>query len=214
MARKTGSNGEETARQIRDAAVRLFARYGYAAVSMRDIAAAIGLQAGALYNHFPNKQALLFQAMAEHMRDLVAAWERESYRFSEPRGAMAGFVRFHLRFHAGKADHVALAYHELKSLEPANYATIENLRRLYEGHLRKILTIGKDKENFVVADIPVAAMAILAMLTGASAWYRADGRLSLQRLSEIYTGMVLRCLGDLPAKEKLVDAPATILETA
>lgn len=214
MARKTGSNGEETSRQIRDAAVRLFARYGYAAVSMRDIAAAIGLQAGAIYNHFPNKQTLLFQTMAEHMRELVTAWERESYRFSEPRGAIAGFVRFHLCFHAGKADHVALAYHELKSLEPANYIVVENLRRLYEGHLRKILTIGKDRGNFAVSDIPVTAMAILAMLTGASVWFRADGRLSLERLSELYTGLVMRSLDNSPTKEKYVDAPATTLETA
>ena len=49
MARKTGSHSEITGPRIRSAARTLFARHGFAAVSMRQIAAAVGVQAGALY---------------------------------------------------------------------------------------------------------------------------------------------------------------------
>ena len=49
MARKTGSRSETTGPRVREAALRLFARHGYAAVSMRQIAAEVGVQAGALY---------------------------------------------------------------------------------------------------------------------------------------------------------------------
>ena len=45
-------------RHIEQAAALAFARQGYHAVSMQDIAAAVGISAPALYRHFPNKYAL------------------------------------------------------------------------------------------------------------------------------------------------------------
>ena len=50
MARTQGSHSELTGPRIRKAALGLFARYGYAAVSMRQIACEVGVQVGALYN--------------------------------------------------------------------------------------------------------------------------------------------------------------------
>ncbi|MGB0508292.1 MAG: TetR family transcriptional regulator, partial [Pikeienuella sp.] len=43
MARLAGSVGKETAERIRQSAVGLFARHGYAAVSMREIAGEVGV---------------------------------------------------------------------------------------------------------------------------------------------------------------------------
>ncbi|MCB1459442.1 MAG: helix-turn-helix transcriptional regulator, partial [Nitratireductor sp.] len=75
MARKTGSIGDVTAQKVREAALGLIARHGYAAVSMRAIAAEVGLQASALYNHFPTKQDLLASLMTAHMQALIVEWE-------------------------------------------------------------------------------------------------------------------------------------------
>ena len=63
MARTTGSHSDITGPRVRAAALRLFAAGGYAAVSMRAIAAEVGVQAGALYNYTPDKQSLLFDLM-------------------------------------------------------------------------------------------------------------------------------------------------------
>jgi AcrR family transcriptional regulator len=73
VARTAGSVGVETAQRVREAALKLFAARGFAAVSMREIAGEVGVQAAALYNHFPNKQALLADLMRAHMEDLLAA---------------------------------------------------------------------------------------------------------------------------------------------
>ena len=76
MARKQGSHSEITGPKVHAAALRLFARYGYAAVSMRQIAAQVGVQAGALYRYTPDKQSLLFELMHLHMVELLQAWEQ------------------------------------------------------------------------------------------------------------------------------------------
>ena len=75
MARKTGSHAETTGPLVRQAALRLIARHGYAAVSMRQIAGAVGVRAGALYLYTPDKQTLLFDLLREHMEHVLKSWQ-------------------------------------------------------------------------------------------------------------------------------------------
>jgi len=194
LARTTGSNGEKTAKRVRRAALELFSSEGYAATSMRRIAEEAGLQAGGIYNHFPTKQAILVDLLETHMHDLLAAWERESVRYQTPVAALDGFVRFHIRYHVDKQDAVFISYMELRNLEPENFRRIERLRRYYEGFVRKIISIGNESNEFDVPDVPIAAMAILSMLTGVNTWFRAGGRLSVDEIEQVYVSMALGSL--------------------
>lgn len=57
--RKTGARPrEETATRILDEAERLFAERGYEGTSLRDVAAAVGIQNPSIYNHYDSKSAL------------------------------------------------------------------------------------------------------------------------------------------------------------
>jgi AcrR family transcriptional regulator len=55
--------GLETRRAIIETATRLFAEHGYAAVSVEAVLAACQISRGALYHHFPSKEALLEAAL-------------------------------------------------------------------------------------------------------------------------------------------------------
>ena len=152
MARKTGSYAISTRTRVHQSALRLFAQYGYAAVSMRQIAAEVGVQAGALYTYTPDKQALLFDLMRDHLAELLAAWAAEP----RPDGAMArleGFVRFHIRHHFDRPEAVFVAYMELRNLTPENYAKIQRLRRQYEDALVDILMDGPPAQSLGVEPV-------------------------------------------------------------
>lgn len=194
MARKQGSHSGITGPKVRAAALRLFARHGYAAVSMRQIAAEVGVQAGALYLYTSDKQSLLADLMQGHMEELLAAWEAE-----RPAGDAAArldaFAEFHIRFHLDRPDAVFLSYMELRNLEPANFAAVERLRHAYEDELEAILRDGVAAGVFDVPDTRLATMALIAMLTGVNTWYREGGRLSRDRVSAIYRQMVRRVVG-------------------
>lgn len=198
MARRIGSNGAETAECLRRAALELFAREGYAAVSMRRIAAEVGVQAGALYNHVRTKQELLRDLMVEHLESLLAAWEAME---ADPDGrggasaALERFTRFHIRFHMGREDEVFVAYMELRNLDAENFARVEALRQRYERILRDILAAGVREGVMRAPDPPVAARAIISMLTGVTTWFREGGRLSAAEIEDIYTDMVARSVG-------------------
>jgi AcrR family transcriptional regulator len=193
MARKTGSHAETTAPRVRAAALHLFARHGYAAVSMRQIAAAVGLQVGALYLYTPDKQALLFDLMRAHMDELLAALDATPLP-PEPAARLAAFARFHVRFHLARPEAVFIAYMELRSLEPANFAVIEALRRAYEDRLEAILRAGVAAGAFDAPDTRLATRALIAMLTGVTTWYRADGPLGPDAVADLYAAMACRAV--------------------
>lgn len=195
MARKVGSVGAETADRVRLAALSLFARYGYAAVSMRQIGREIGLQAGAIYNHFPTKQHLLRGLLVEHMERLLATWECARDESLPPREALIAFVRFHIRYHMQCGPEVFISYMELRNLEEQNFFEVEELRRRYELNLRNILANGRADGVFAISDPPVATMGIIAMLTGITNWYKEHGRLSLEQIEELYIGMIVGAVG-------------------
>jgi AcrR family transcriptional regulator len=193
MARTTGSHSDITGPRVRAAALRLFAQGGYAAVSMRAIAAEVGVQAGALYNYTPDKQSLLFDLMRSHMEDLLSHVAQQDAR--SPKAQLQEFVAFHIRFHADRPDAVFIAYMELRNLSAQNFATIEALRRQYEDTLEAILKAGVASGDFIVKDTKIVTLAIIAMLTGVNTWFRAAGRLSLDEVVAQYWDMVRRSVG-------------------
>lgn len=194
MARKTGSHSEITGPKIRNQALRLFARHGYAAVSMRQIANAVGVQVGALYLYTPDKQSLLFGLMLDHMRDLLAVWRAEE----PPEGAreqLRHFTRFHILYHVERPEAVFVSYMELRNLEPGNFRVIEGLRRAYEDELEAILKRGQRAGTLDIPDSKIATLALIAMLTGVNTWYRPDGRYSAEAVADIYWDMVAKAVG-------------------
>lgn len=199
MARRTGSQGERTEAAIREAALRLIARHGYEALSMRRLAEEVGLGAAALYRYFPNKQAILFRLLEAHMRELLDAWATVRPAAALPVPArLEAFTRFHVRHHLPRANGVFLSYMELRSLDPENFQRIESLRRAYESDLRAILADGGRDGSLDVPEPKVTTRAIIALLTGITTWYRVGGPLGPAEIEDIYWGLVARMTG-LPA---------------
>lgn len=198
MARTQGSHSDITGPRIRDAALRLFAQHGYAAVSMRQIAKEVGVQAGALYNYTPDKQSLLHRLMEGHMRELLAAWRAQEGSGEAGEDAMAQlerFVRFHISFHMQRPDAVFIAYMELRNLSEENFILIEALRSSYEDALEAVLKRGVDTGRFRIPDTKIATLAVIAMLNGVMTWYRSGGRLSLEEVESVYWDMVRKSVG-------------------
>jgi AcrR family transcriptional regulator len=193
MARTQGSHSGTTGPRIRAAALKLFAQRGYAAVSMRQIAGEVGVQAGALYNYTPDKQALLFDLMQAHMQELLEARGSVDWPLG-PVAALEGFARFHIRFHLDRPDAVFIAYMELRNLTPVNFMRIEQLRRMYEDDLSAILQAGRAAGVFEIADVRVTTRAVIAMITGVTTWYREDGALSRDQVEDVYWDMVRKAV--------------------
>ena len=195
MARTTGSDGEKTEAALREAALTLMARHGYEAVTMRQLAAGIGVQAAALYRYFPTKEDLLFTLMREHMEGLLAAWEAARPPSSEPPARLAAFVRNHISFHVARRHSTHVSNMELRSLSRERLSAILKMRSAYEKELRRILREGAEAGDFLVEDPKLTAMAIIQMITGVIVWFRPGERLSVDDVTAKYLTMTMRLVG-------------------
>jgi len=201
MARTIGSDGGRTEAAIREAAISLMARFGYEAVSMRQLAAEVGVQAAALYRYFPTKEDLLFTLMREHMDGLLATWEAARPAKADSRARLNAFVRNHIHFHVARRHATHVSNMELRALSRDNLTQILRLRTAYEKELRQILRDGSEAGTFMIDDTGLTAIAIIQMITGVIVWFRPDERLSVEEVAETYLAMTMRLTGAENARE-------------
>ena len=193
MARTSGSYAKLTKPKISEIALHLFAERGYAAVSMRQIASKVGLQAGALYNYFPDKQTILADLLINHMENLLQTWHKQKLP-QKPDKLLEFFVDFHIEYHLNRPEEVFIAYMELRNLNPDNFQKIEKLRNKYERILSEILTVGVNKNLFSCENTKVTSLAIIGMLKEVNTWYKKGGKISVPEMKSIYREIVLKAV--------------------
>jgi AcrR family transcriptional regulator len=187
MARTAGSDGKKTEARIRLKALELIARRGFEALTMRQLAGAAGLQAGALYHYFPDKQTLLFSLMERHYASLPLLPEGGGHE-----ARLRGFARQHIVHHVAQRSASHVANNELRSLNRENFAAIMKMRGAYEKKLRAILADGQAAGVFDIADLTLSTVALLAALEEVCVWFREGGKLTLEEAAERYAEMALR----------------------
>ena len=98
---KSGKRRSDTKREIGNAAIRLFEKGGARAVSMRKVAAEIGITPMAIYNHFENIEDLQLHVYGNGVRKLArsirAAVGRQQKAHLKLKALMKSYVRFGLR---------------------------------------------------------------------------------------------------------------------
>jgi AcrR family transcriptional regulator len=182
-----------TSLRIEEAALGLFFERGFKATTMREIALACGLTPGALYNHFPSKDHLLFTIIERvHAildREISAAVEAAG---ADPRDRLRAFVRQHALLHTGIRKEARVANQEIFSLAEPGQSEVVRTRRRLRGLLVEIIRQGSDRGLFEVTDVSVVANSILTMLIAIADWFRPDGRLSAEEVSELHADLALR----------------------
>ena len=61
-----------TKNKILEVSIDLFSKYGYDGVSIRQIAGEVGIRESSIYNHYPNKQAILNSILNYYVEEMVS----------------------------------------------------------------------------------------------------------------------------------------------
>lgn len=100
--RRAERNPDATRRKILDAAYQEIYRHGYQGTRLDDIVQATGLTKGALYHHFPNKQALGYAVVDEVISGFIAhLWREPLATTQDPLGKIIETIQ-HLETYTGK----------------------------------------------------------------------------------------------------------------
>jgi AcrR family transcriptional regulator len=173
--------------ELLDAAARLFARHGYAATSMRDIALEVKMLAGSVYYHFASKEELLLAVYAAGVRDLEAATSAAVQRETDPWLRLEALCRTHLETVLRKSDYAQVLIRVLPDDIPTIAERLRALRESYERIFREVL-----------AQLPLPAgtdrralrLMLIGALNWAPFWFDPQGRDTPRALARKFVGLV------------------------
>ena len=176
---------EEKRKKIREAAARLFAEKGFENTTTRDIAEAAGINNASLYYYFDSKEQLLYQILEEVIR---TGLERMTEIEQSPR-PLKEKLALTLRIHTTAAvdfDKMKLLVHDQRSLSPGHREELNQKQSEYVSRLIAILQQLQDQGEMLDIDLTVCAYAFFGMVSWAYRWYRPEGKVKLEELSEIF----------------------------
>ncbi len=157
----------ERRERILEAAVRTFARAGYAGASMNRIAAAAGVTKPVLYDHYASKQDLYVAVLEAIRDDLLSRGKVISQRRSSPEDRFRAAVGEFFRAVADRPEAIRVLLH----VPQADAAAASLWRRVQEGATAGIAallsTIWRSREDWECA---AAAEFIKAGLHALAEW--------------------------------------------
>jgi AcrR family transcriptional regulator len=160
---------------ILDQAARLFREKGYAATSMRDIAAAVDMLPGSLYYHFAAKEDLLVAVYEQGVRLITDKVRAAIARRSEPWQRLEAAAVAHLEALLKTGDYALVVIRVLPQDVPKAAARLVKLRDGYDRLFAEL-----------VADLPLPPdtdrqsfrLLLLGALNWTQHWFRSNGRSS------------------------------------
>lgn len=171
---------------IQQAAVRTFSERGFAATSIRDIAAAAGVTSGALYLHASSKMAILESVMHLGLDELLRMAKIAAAGSDHPAQRLEGLVRAHVAIQATNPKTAQVVDSELRILPAEHRQEMVEKRDAYERFWNEALSDGVRGNVFVVDDVSIARLALIEMCNGVAHWYLPGGPFKLDRIQEIF----------------------------
>lgn len=176
---------------ILDIAAQIISQKGFHAASMQDIAEAVNLQKSSLYHHVSSKQEILFDLL-EQALDLLTERVQEVFRQPLPvEEKLRQGMRAYLLTLAEHADLAVVLLLEYRSLD-AEYRSRHIPRRdHFEQLWRDLLWEGVSSGAFRRVDPALSARAFLGIMNWTITWYRPEGPLSIETISDQFATLLL-----------------------
>lgn len=191
-------SGEEANRRddIVRAAGRLFHDKGFEATTVRDIAAAVGMQSGSPFYHFGSKHDILLAVMEQGLRE---ALQRAEAAVADPAltpdARLHALVRTHFALlHDGGNEFVTVLLYDWRSLPAGHRQQLAELKDRYDALWQRSLDELQAAGRLGV-DAKLARLMILGAINFSATWFRpaaaADGGFDLDRIAEQTVRMFL-----------------------
>jgi AcrR family transcriptional regulator len=165
---------------IVDAATALFDDQGYSRTTTSEIALQAGVTKRTLYRHLASKDAVL-AAIHEQMWARLLAWPAEG---DDVEDGLRRFIKHYVDTLNAHRSELRVFYRESKYLSSDSLLRVTASSEMYRQSLEAILERGVETRALMPLDIPLVAGNILGMLSGLHEWYKPDGSVHPEQLSD------------------------------
>ncbi len=190
MPRIRSDDYETKAQAIMDSAAAIFAKEGYPAAKMQDVAKACGATKSMLYHYYPTKDDLLFAMLQEHLQRLITAMEEALASKASTRERLQMMVEAYTQKSNQSRRRHMVAMNDVKFLPKAKQTPLINLQRqLTELVTRLLRELNPDLPDEVYKPY---TMMLLGMLNWTDFWYKPSGTVKPQELCDRLTRLFLK----------------------
>jgi len=169
--------------QILRESARLFREKGFDGTSVRDIAAATGLQSGSWVYHFKTKQDILAAVMEEGLQQALERIEAIGHQRLAPRARFRALLRTHIDTLLGPGqDFIPVLLYEWRSLEAAARPRIVELQRRYEAVWDAVIAALQQSGEWA-QPTRLDRLFMFGALNWIAHWYRPGGALDAAQLA-------------------------------
>ena len=185
MPRLQGAEIADRRAVLVDAAATLFKEKGYERTTVRDIAAAVGMQSGSLFYHFKSKEEILVAVMRAALKQALAEQLAAlSVAGTAPREQLRALIRAHLRtLLLGGSNYVPVLLYEWKSLSTHAKTQIIALRDEYEQAWNKVIG-ALNAAGQVPTSVSLTRLFLFGALNWTAQWYDANLPLDIDGITE------------------------------
>lgn len=152
---------DERQAEIVAAALRLARDASPTSITTSDIASAIGVTQGAVFKHFPTKDAIWLAAMGWVREQLLAALIQAAQAAATPLASLGAVFRAHVAFVASHPSVPRLIFHELQ--QPTDSLVKQEARTLLQAYRKLLISLlaAAAERGQVPADLDREAAATL-----------------------------------------------------
>ncbi len=177
--------------QIHSTARNLFREKGYAATSMRHLAAELGIEAASLYSHIKSKEEILQQICFELAEEFLSATEELQKKKLSAKELLRKAVSAHIRIITKNMNSSVVFLHEWRHLSEPFLSDFKLMRRRYENFFLNILSKGEKEKVFKVENEKLTLFVIFSAMNGIYEWFTPKGKLQPGEIAEQMTEVFL-----------------------
>jgi AcrR family transcriptional regulator len=203
MARGRAPGYDDQREMILARAAHLFARRGYPATSMNQVAEACGLSKATLYHYYRDKYSLLVSIADSHVSRLQALVADVTALTLPPEQLMRELIRRIVEEYADAQDAHHVLTEDVKFLEPEDRERVLGKEReVVAGFARAVAGIRPELKQAALTT-PLT-MLLFGMINWMFTWMKPEGELDYDTLAPIVADLFMGGLGAIKPPEKMI----------
>ncbi|WP_459212476.1 TetR/AcrR family transcriptional regulator [Aquimarina rhabdastrellae] len=176
---------------IKEAAI-LFKERGYSAVTMRDLAKAMGIKAASLYNHIQSKQEILSTIIISLAEEFTNGMNEIVKTRLDTIQKLERIIDLHIDVTLRNADGLAALNNDWMHLEEKNLQYFERMRIDYEENFKKIVRQGVELKEIKPYNIEIMVFSTLSTLRTLYLWYPKKEKIDAEILKKDMISVLLK----------------------
>jgi AcrR family transcriptional regulator len=191
--------------EVLKVAAQMFARLGYERTTLDMIANELGLSKPALYYYVKSKEDVLAQILEDIVQGITERVQADISPTMPPDERLRQLIIAHVARICEYPEGRAFILYESQLLSQCT-PEILAMRDRYQRLVESIIAEGVEKGIFHVANVKLAAFALLGTLNWIPRWYSPEGPLSPEEIGEYYARILV---GGLIAPLAMPSPPQT-----